>query len=68
MEHTCVICNGIDVHSFQLRSDYGSMDALNHNDDFGRDDKPYYISGYYCRDCDSSTLLKKEDLDEHGKT
>lgn len=58
MKSVCIVCNSEKIHSFQLRSDYGSFSAVNNNKDLTNDEKPYYVEGYFCEECDSPTLIK----------
>ena len=61
MASVCADCGSYNVHSIQLRSDYGSFSAVNQNKELTNENKPYYVTGYYCEECDSTTLLKEKE-------
>lgn len=57
----CADCGSSNVYSIEFRTDYTnarSIDPLNDNEDIGNDDLPYYLSGHYCRNCESLCSIK----------
>ena len=59
MATICVDCKGEKIHSFQVRSDYGNFYAVNNNEKL--ENRPYYVEGYYCEDCDEAVSVEETD-------
>lgn len=61
----CKRCKGINVHSFSLRTDYGSVYAINDGiENLSGNEMPYRIDGEYCADCDMVVDTESEVTEE----
>lgn len=58
MKHKCSQCKKENIHSFSLRTDYGSFYKLN---EFNSKGIPYFLEGYYCEDCQEAVSIKEEE-------
>lgn len=54
----CMDCGSSKLHEFQVRSDYGSFHPVNSEVAYMEAfDRPYYVTGYYCEDCEEAVSV-----------
>lgn len=58
MATRCTECKSYKIHSFSVRSEYGTFHALNGTQELS-DSKPYYLDGYYCEACNEAVSVEE---------